>query len=88
MGGVITSQLSLKWCVCGDFNVLRGKEEHKSRGSKSRSDDSFHFNKFIKDTLLIGLSLCSRRFIWFRGNGFSMSRLDRFFTLEDRVSSE
>jgi len=64
--------------MCGDFNVVRGKEEHKSKGGKSRSDNSFHFNKLIKATLLIDLP----RFTWFLGDEFSMSRFDRFLMSE------
>lgn len=36
------------------------------------------FNKFIDDGALVDLSICGRLFTWFRGDGFLMSRLDRF----------
>jgi hypothetical protein len=41
------------------------------------------FNLFIEDKLLIDLPLCGRRFTWFKGDGISMSRLDRFLLSEE-----
>jgi hypothetical protein len=42
-----------------------------------------HFNQFIDDNGLINLPLCGRRFTWYKGDGTSMSRLDRFLLSED-----
>jgi hypothetical protein len=36
------------------------------------------FNCFIEDNFLIDLPLCGRKFTWYREDGGSMSRLDRF----------
>jgi len=36
------------------------------------------FNKFIADGLLVDLPICGRLFNWYRGDGQSMSRLDRY----------
>lgn len=36
------------------------------------------FNKFIEDCSLIDLPICGRMFTWYRGDGVSMSMLDRF----------
>lgn len=46
-------------------------------------DDYAHFNEFIDDCVLIDLPLCGRKFTWFKGDGRSMSRLDRFLLLEE-----
>jgi hypothetical protein len=40
------------------------------------------FNTFITDTFLIDLPICGRLFTWYRGDGISMSRLDRFLLSE------
>jgi hypothetical protein len=65
-------------CVCGDFNSVRTVEERKSRGSEFRQYDANIFNTFIEDCFMVDLPICGRLFTWYRGDGFSMSRLDRF----------
>jgi len=65
-------------CVCGDFNSIRSIEERKGRVVAFRQSDADVFNKFIHDSFLLDLPICGRLFTWFRGDGISMSRLDRF----------
>ena len=65
-------------CLCGDFNSVRSMEERKGCGSFIRQHDSNIFNKLIEDGSLVDLPICSRLFTWYRGDGYSMSRLDRF----------
>ncbi|PNY13834.1 cysteine-rich receptor-like protein kinase [Trifolium pratense] len=67
-------------CVCGDFNSIRSEEERKGRGG--RVVNFSPFNSFIEDAALSDLPLCGRRFTWYRGDGVSMSRLDRFLLSE------
>jgi hypothetical protein len=40
--------------------------------------DAYNFNNFIEGSYLLDLPLCGRLFTWYRGDGVSMSRLDRF----------
>jgi hypothetical protein len=40
--------------------------------------DHVPFNRFIDDNNLVDLPLIGRKFTWFKGDGLSMSRLDRF----------
>jgi hypothetical protein len=63
-------------CLCGDFNSIRSTEERRGRGSFTRQHDSDIFNKFIDEAFLVDMSICGRLFTWYRGDGFSMSRLD------------
>jgi len=70
-------------CVCGDFNAVRVEEERRSFRGGIASLDAFPFNLFIEDNMLIDLSFCGRRYTWFKGDGLSMSRLDRFLLSED-----
>jgi len=44
--------------------------------------DADLFNNFIVESTLIDLPLCGRLFTWYRGDGVSMSRLDRFLLSE------
>jgi len=65
-------------CLCGDFNLVRSMKERKGRGTLFRQHDSDNFNKFIDDNFLLDLSICGICFTWYRGDGSSMGRLDRF----------
>jgi len=65
-------------CVCGDFNSVRCVEERKGRGTVFRQTEADYFNKFIIDSLLVDLPICGHLFTWYKGDGVSMSRLDRF----------
>ncbi|GAU31812.1 hypothetical protein TSUD_58130 [Trifolium subterraneum] len=72
--------------VCGDLNAVRSIEEHRSVRGRPQSLDHLSFNRFIDDNKLIDLSLCGRKFTWFKGDGLSMSRLDiRIESLQDRL---
>lgn len=74
---------SEKVCVCGDFNVVRCPEERRSMGAHGGATEYEHFNQFIEDNGLIDLPLCGRNFTWFKGDGRSMSRIDRFLLSEE-----
>ncbi|PNY07495.1 cysteine-rich receptor-like protein kinase, partial [Trifolium pratense] len=65
-------------CVCGDFNVVKHVEERRSVQGGHRSLDHVPFSRFIEDNTLVDLPLIGRKFTWFKGDGLSMSRLDRF----------
>jgi len=70
-------------CICGDFNVVRYGDERKSVGGVFSQASSAHYNNFIDGNGLIDLPLRGRRYTWFRGDGRSMSRLDRFLLSEN-----
>ena len=65
-------------CLCGDFNSVRSVEEWKGCGATFRQQDADIFNTFIIDSLLLSLPICGRLFTWYRGDGYSISRLDKF----------
>ncbi|MCH82855.1 endonuclease/exonuclease/phosphatase family protein [Trifolium medium] len=70
-----------KLCLCGDFNVVRCEDERRSVRQDFRSFDHCPFNQFIDDDGLIDLSLFGRK--WYKGDGLSMSRIDRFLLSDD-----
>jgi len=69
-------------CVCGDFNAVRYVEEHRSVGSGVIPSASVNFNQLIVDSCLVDLPLWGRRYTWYRGDGKSISRLNRFLLSE------
>ncbi|KEH17204.1 endonuclease/exonuclease/phosphatase family protein [Medicago truncatula] len=70
------------WCVLGDFNVVRSSEERRGRFENTFYVDYAPFNQFIDGNFLIDSPLCGHNFTWYRGDGVSMSRLDRFLLSE------
>ncbi|GAU20542.1 hypothetical protein TSUD_131000 [Trifolium subterraneum] len=70
-------------CVCGDFNAVKHVDERRSSRGKPSSLDHIPFNRFIEDNNLVDLPLSGRKFTWFKGDGLSMSRLDRFLLSEE-----
>lgn len=70
-------------CICGDFNVVRSANERRSSRAQPSAVDVEPFNRFIDDNMLVDLPLCGRMFTWYKGDGTSMSRLDRFLLSED-----
>jgi len=69
-------------CICGDFNAIRCVEEQRSVGPVVSQAGSALFNQFIVDNSLIDLPLRGRRYTWFRGDGRSMSHIDRVLLSE------
>jgi len=70
-------------CVCGDFNVVRNRDERRSVSTSRGFYDSASFNQFIENNFLCDLPLCGRNFTWFKGDGRLMSRIDRFLLSEE-----
>lgn len=72
-----------KVCVCGNFNAVRGREERRSVSDYGGEAEFVPFNSFIEENVLLDLPLFGRKFTWFKGDGRSMSRLDRFLISEE-----
>ncbi|MCH83612.1 cysteine-rich receptor-like protein kinase, partial [Trifolium medium] len=70
-------------CICGDFNAVKNLNERRSPWGGQRSADHIPFNSFIDDNTLIDLPLSDHKFTGFKGDGLSMSRLDRFLLMEE-----
>lgn len=67
-----------KWCIVGDFNSIRCEEERRGSGSFSRMNEMRMFNTRINQLNLIDIPLERRKYTWYKDNGKSSSRLDRF----------
>lgn len=65
-------------CVCGKFNYVRSTDKRRGRNVVFQQVDADNFNYFIDVSFLLDLPICGRLFTWYRGDGISMSILDRF----------
>jgi len=74
----------LVWCLCGDFNAIRSRNERKGvRERASQSGEIIGFNSFIDTNSLFELPLVGKNFTWFKSNGSAKSRLDRVLVSEE-----
>ncbi|GLT66339.1 hypothetical protein SLA2020_387070 [Shorea laevis] len=72
------------WLVAGDFNAVRSLQEKK--GKTGEKVDMGEFNDFIETAGLVDVRLVNRCFTWYRPDGTSMSRLDRFLMSTEMCS--
>ncbi|GLT47336.1 hypothetical protein SLA2020_210410 [Shorea laevis] len=70
-----------RWLIAGDFNAVRYPEERRGRTRECPKIEEF--NVFIETIGLIDIRLANKRFTWYRPDGSSMSRLDRFLMTEE-----
>lgn len=49
----------------------------------NRSEDIQRFRKFLSEASLIDLPLIGRKLMWYKTDGITMSRLDRFLLTEE-----
>lgn len=72
------------WLLGRDFNTVKCRQEklgfHFDTGSMS------DFASFINDSQLLDLQLGGRKYTWYKTNGKSMSRLDRFLLSQDMAN--
>ena len=67
------------WCVLGDFNCIRHPSERIGKCERLYGDNSIQeFNEWIDDLEVLEVPSLGRQFTWFRPNGESRSRLDKF----------
>jgi hypothetical protein len=78
------------WCVVGDFNAVRNRDERRGVGL---SNPSLHateireFDGFITNLFLEDLHPMGGNFTWFHSNGVAMSRIDRMLVSEEWLST-
>ncbi|GLT67250.1 hypothetical protein SLA2020_395710 [Shorea laevis] len=65
------------WLLAGDFNAVWNVSERKGRMRETQ--DMQDFNHFVESMGLMDVCLQNRKFTWYKLDGSSMSRLDRFF---------
>jgi len=68
------------WCVVGDFNVVRRREERRGVNmdlSYSQVAKMNEFNFFLNGVEWEDVNILGRKYTWYHPNGQSMSRIDR-----------
>jgi len=74
------------WCVVGDFNSIRRKEEKKSVVSVSNcSRETRGFNSFMENSELFDIPMIGIKFTWYTANETIKSRIDRILVSREWV---
>lgn len=73
----VTNNSNVNRCLYGEFNLVCSMDERKGSSSSFRQHVQDVFNNFIENSFLVDSPICGRLFTWYRGDGYSMSRLDR-----------
>lgn len=68
--------------MVGDFNAVKNKNERRGMNSFFDSTKASAFQFFIDELDLIDLPVVGKSYTWFRVDGSTMSRLDRFLVSE------
>ncbi|MCH82424.1 hypothetical protein A2U01_0003230 [Trifolium medium] len=74
------------WCVVGDFNAVRRREERRGVSLLTPSSSSVEireFDSFVRNLNLEDLSPVGGKFTWIHSNGVAMSRIDRMMVSEE-----
>ncbi|XP_058763385.1 uncharacterized protein LOC131636808 [Vicia villosa] len=81
------SRTNEDWCVAGDFNEVLRKEERIGECCNRNRGGMEDFRSFVEEMELIDISCVGGKYTWFRDNGKSMSRLDRFLLTKKLIES-
>lgn len=71
----------------GHFNSIKSISERKGVEGYNRSKEMNGFKEFITESGLIDLPLIDRKYTWYKADGSTMSRLDRFLITEEWLST-
>ena len=72
------------WCILRDFNSIRSPDERFTNVQSLPEDSCIkEFNEWIDDLEVLEVPWLGRKFTWYRPNGASRSRLDRFLVSHD-----
>ncbi|KAL2974380.1 hypothetical protein AAZX31_14G101500 [Glycine max] len=67
------------WCVVGDFNTSRRPSERLGVCQRVQDEKTMkEFNEWIADLEVEDVPCVGRKFTWYRPNGTTKSRLDKF----------
>ncbi|XP_058759232.1 uncharacterized protein LOC131632500 [Vicia villosa] len=73
-----------KWCLGGDFNEITSRAERLGAGGGFNLRGMEEFREFIASMGVVDIP-CVGKYSWFKDNGKSMSRIDRFLVSESLI---
>jgi len=72
------TQISMPWCVVGNFNSIRRLGERISvNRNMDYKKEMRRFNDFIEKMKLLDISMVGQKFTCYKPNGTAKSRIDR-----------
>jgi hypothetical protein len=77
------------WCVVGDFNAVRRRDERRGVGivnSSLLTSEMREFDNFINTMNVKDMPSVGGNFMWFHPNGVAMSRIDMVLVSEEWFS--
>ena len=75
------------WCILGDFNNIRSREERMGSSQRELLDGSIaEFNNWIEELEVEEVPWMGKNFTWFRPNGTAKSKLDRVLVSPEWLS--
>jgi len=78
------TQLSIAWCLCGDFNAVKNDNEKKDISTKSNQKKEIRgFNSFRERNFLVELPVVGKKYTWYKADGSAKSRLDRVLVSDE-----
>ncbi|XP_058741999.1 uncharacterized protein LOC131614433 [Vicia villosa] len=75
------------WLIGGDFNAIKKRSERVGSSLYLHRSEWGEFSNFIDSCGLIDVPCKGKKFSWFRGDGETKSRLDRFLVDSNIVSN-
>lgn len=66
------------WCLGGDFNEILHSGERLGYGGRINRRGMEEFKEFLGHMELVDIPYVGGKYTWFKDNGRSMSRIDRF----------
>ncbi|XP_058756017.1 uncharacterized protein LOC131629235 [Vicia villosa] len=75
-----------EWIMGGDFNAIKNIRKRKGRAVSMNNKEVELFAKFIDKSALVDIPCKGKKFSWYRGDGKSMSRIDRFILSNEVVT--
>ncbi|GJV91519.1 putative RNA-directed DNA polymerase, partial [Tanacetum coccineum] len=74
----VINSIDAAWCIFGDFNEVRSREERRNSGFNKRG--AVNFNNFINGECLIDIPMGGKKFTRISDDGLKFSKIDRFLT--------
>jgi len=77
---------NLAWCFYGDFNIVKNVSERRESSVTGNQKNKIRdFNSFIERNYMVELPVVSKKYIWFKANDSTKSKLNRVMVSEEWI---